>query len=159
MYSSGLVTLPRLLLILAPCWVSSPLLRRRLNGSSNGTCPRSCSAIQMKRLYIRCSTECSAPPTYMCTGSHFAVRAASKARSSKSADGYRRKYQAESRKLSQTSVSRRAGPPHVGQLVVTNSGTSASGDEPVARGVQSVIGGSSTGSASSGTGTVPHVAQ
>jgi hypothetical protein len=55
------------------------------------------------------------------------------------------------------SVSRWAGPPHFGQVVLTNSGTRASGDSPV--GVKSAFSGSSTGSWSSGMGTSPQFAQ
>src|SRR5262249_57444827 len=53
-------------------------------------------------------------------------------------------------------VSRRAAPPHFGQVVLTNSGASASGD-PVVLKFRSV--GRTTGSCSSGTGTMPSFGQ
>ena len=46
--------------------------------------------------------------------------------------------------VSIVSVSRRAGPPHFGQVTLTNSGTCASGESP--RPVNSVTFGSRTGS-------------
>ena len=52
------------------------------------------------------------------------------------------------------SVSRRAGPPHLGQVVLTNSGTRPSGEPP--GWVISTFSGSSTGQLISGTGTRPH---
>src|SRR5256714_11002395 len=70
---------------------------------------------------------------------------------------YRYMYQDESTKVSNVSVSRFAGPPHFGQLVSTNSGSCASGDPP--RPVNCASRGSTTGSWSSGTGTVPSVGQ
>ncbi len=67
------------------------------------------------------------------------------------------KYHEEHMKVSIVSVSRRAGPSHSGQVVCTNSSESSSGDWPVGRNSTSY--GSSTGSWSSGTGTVPHWSQ
>src|SRR5437762_13245028 len=55
------------------------------------------------------------------------------------------------------SVSRRAGPPHFGQAVFTNSGVAASGDSPMP--VSLGFGGSSTGKSMSGTGTMPSFEQ
>ena len=49
----------------------------------------------------------------------------------------------------------RAGPPHPGQVVSTNSATSASGESP--RPLNRSTRGSSTGRSASGTGRVPHV--
>ena len=46
----------------------------------------------------------------------------------------RRKYHDEQAKPSSVSVSRSAGPPHLGQVVLTNSGTLASGERPVPEG-------------------------
>ena len=41
------------------------------------------------------------------------------------------KYQDESTKVSIVSVSRRAGPPHDGQLTLTQSSAAASGERPL----------------------------
>ena len=51
------------------------------------------------------------------------------------------------------SVSRRAGLPHVGQVVFTKAGTLASGGSPVP--VMMASGGSVTGRSASGTPTAP----
>jgi len=59
-------------------------------------------------------------------------------------------------KVSKVSVSRRAGPPHSGQVVAWNSGMRGRG-EPCSSRVTSS--GSTTGSWSSGTGTSPHFSQ
>ena len=112
-----------------------------------------------KRVYIRCRTECSLPPMYMSTGSHLRVRSGSKAASPQPALGYRRKYHAESRKLSLTSVSRRAGCPQLGHGARTKSSQRASGLEPEPSGLNSSTWGSRTGRSSSGTGTVPQDSQ
>jgi hypothetical protein len=66
-------------------------------------------------------------------------------------------YQDESTNVSIVSVSRRAGLPHFGHVVLTNEATRASGDPP--RPVNSTSRGSSTGSWSYGTGTAPSVSQ
>ena len=55
------------------------------------------------------------------------------------------------------SVSRRAGPPQRGQVVLRNASCVTSGDWPV--GVNAASSGSSTGSWSSGTGTMPQSSQ
>ncbi len=60
-------------------------------------------------------------------------------------------------KVSMVSVSRWAGPPHLGHLTLTNSGTLASGDLPSP--VSATWSGSTTGNWSSGTGTTPSVGQ
>ena len=61
--------------------------------------------------------------------------------------------------MSIVSVSRLAGPPHFGQVVLTQSSAAASGETP--RGFRSWPrrSGSSTGSWSSGTGTSPSTSQ
>ena len=59
--------------------------------------------------------------------------------------------------MSIVSVSRRAGASQRGHVVETQSSAAASGDRPF--GAKSVMSGSSTGSWSSGTGTVPHSSQ
>lgn len=63
--------------------------------------------------------------------------------------------------MSETSVSRRAGLPETGQVVVTNNSMAASGDRssPVGCTPAMSTSGSRSGSASSGTGTAPHGAQ
>src|SRR5436190_12638234 len=96
---------------------------------------------------------------YESTGSHFFVTAGSNGRSSNWVLGYRRKYQALSRKVSDTSVSRRAEPPHVGQFTRYHDSTRASGEMPVSSGLKSSTNGSSTGRSFSGTGTTPHLSQ
>src|ERR1700733_13346304 len=55
------------------------------------------------------------------------------------------------------SVSRRAGLPHFGQVVFTNSGELASGDSPSP--VSLTFSGSFTGNWSSGTATIPSFSQ
>src|SRR5580700_8090894 len=55
------------------------------------------------------------------------------------------------------SVSRRAGPPHLGQVVFTNSGNPLSG-EPTASAI-STFSGKITGKSFSGTGTMPSFSQ
>ena len=57
------------------------------------------------------------------------------------------------------SVSRRAGPPQLGHVVCTQSSTRASGERPSSVGWKSSRSGSSTGSWSLGTGTMPHFSQ
>ena len=64
-------------------------------------------------------------------------------------------YHDESTKVSMVSGSRFAGPPHCGQATLMNSGTSSSGERPVGMKL-STCAGSSIGSCSSGTGTMPH---
>ena len=59
--------------------------------------------------------------------------------------------------MSIVSVSRRASPPHDGQATCTQSSAAASGERPFGR--KSSISGSSTGSSSSGTGTMPQRSQ
>ncbi len=60
-------------------------------------------------------------------------------------------------KVSMVSASRRAGPPHCGQVVFMKVGLVVSGDSPAP--VNCTSSGSSTGSCSSGTGTMPHCSQ
>src|SRR5581483_7922853 len=55
------------------------------------------------------------------------------------------------------SVSRRASPEHLGQVVFTNEGTDLRGDSPV--GLNSTPRGNSTGRSFSGTGFQPHFSQ
>ena len=67
------------------------------------------------------------------------------------------KYQDESTNVSIVSVSRSAGPPQVGQVVLTQSSAAASGERPF--GATSVMSGRTTGSWSSGTATSPQAGQ
>ena len=60
-------------------------------------------------------------------------------------------------KVSMVSVSRTAGPPQRGQVVWTHSVAPGRGVPPPSRTFTSM--GSSTGSWSSGTGTMPHFSQ
>src|ERR1019366_9467577 len=55
------------------------------------------------------------------------------------------------------SVSRRAGPPHFGQVVFRNDGTFINGDPPDS--VVGTLSGKSTGKSFSGTGTTPSFSQ
>ena len=55
--------------------------------------------------------------------------------------------------MSIVSVSRRAGPPQIGHVVLTQSSAAASGERPC--GAKSSMSGSSTGRSASGTGTIP----
>jgi hypothetical protein len=59
--------------------------------------------------------------------------------------------------VSIVSVSRRAAPPHAGQVVLTQSSAAASGERPC--GAYSSTSGSSTGRSDSGTGTMPQPSQ
>src|SRR5580698_8703423 len=65
----------------------------------------------------------------------------------------RRKYHEESTKVSMVSVSRRAGPPQMGQVVWRKPSWNDNGDCPVGR--NSTSSGATMGSCSSGTGTTP----
>ena len=69
-------------------------------------------------LYSRCRIACSTPPTYWSTGIHILTSAGSNATSSRCGEQYRRKYHDESTNVSIVSVSRVAGPPHFGQVVL-----------------------------------------
>ena len=59
-------------------------------------------------------------------------------------------------KVSKVSVSRSAGPPQPGQVVLRHSGSALIGE---AMPVKATSSGSTTGSWSSGTGTAPHFSQ
>src|ERR1700674_1125032 len=96
---------------------------------------------------------------YELTGSHFFVTFFSNGTSSCPTLGYRRKYQELSRKLSETSVSRRPIFPHFGHTTRYHSSCRASGDTPESSGLKSSMKGSTTGRSFSGTGTVPHESQ
>src|SRR5215217_9760125 len=90
--------------------------------------PMSYSTLVKKRLYIRCRTACSLPPTYWYVGIQRRAASGSNGPSVYSGEMYRRKYQDESTKVSIVSVSRSAGPPHCGQVVATQSRAPARGD-------------------------------
>src|ERR1700722_3782621 len=96
---------------------------------------------------------------YELTGSHVRVTAGSNGTSSRSALGYRMKYHELSRNVSDTSVSRRPTPPHVGQGTRYHSSWRASGETPESSGLKSAMNGSTTGRSSSGTGTAPQDSQ
>src|SRR5664280_3052848 len=74
---------------------------------------------------------CSIPPMYWSTGIQWRATTGSKGRSGVHGSVNRRKYQDESTKVSMVSVSRVAGPPHTGQVVLRNSWLVARGDSPV----------------------------
>ena len=111
----------------------------------------------INRAYKRCSTECSAPPMYIFTGSQFFALFISKAVLSISVDRYLKKYQALSRKLSETSVSLFAGLLQFGQKVFIKLSTVASGDLPVPVGFHSLTSGKRTGRSFSCTGNQPRI--
>src|SRR3989344_4540871 len=92
---------------------------------------------------------------YISTGSHFFIVSLSKGLLFSSVHGYLKKYHAESRNVSETSVSRFAELLHFGHLVCTNFSTEAKGDLSVPVGRKSFTFGSNTGKSFSGTGTVP----
>ena len=93
------------------------------------------------------------PPMYWSTGMKWRAASGSKGRSVLHGSQKRRKYQEESTNVSIVSVSRRAGPPQMGQVVWRNPSWRASGDWPVGR--NSTSSGATTGSSLSGTGTAP----
>ncbi len=95
------------------------------------------------------------PPVYCATGSHRFASSVSKATSSRCGDTKRRKYHEESKNVSIVSVSRVAGPPHVGQVVATQSVAPPSGEVPLGVRSRPAESGSRMGSWSSGTATSP----
>ena len=86
------------------------------------------SALVKKRAYSRCRIAWVTPPTYWSIGAHFFASSRSKGPSDLPGLRKRRKYQDESTNVSIVSVSRRAAPPHFGQVVLTHSVAAASGD-------------------------------
>src|SRR3989344_4016992 len=96
---------------------------------------------------------------YIFTGSHFFALSISKAVLSISVERYLKKYQALSRKVSETSVSLFEGKPQLGHFVFTKLSRVASGDFPVPLGFQSFKSGSKTGRSFSGTGCHSHFLQ
>ncbi len=60
-------------------------------------------------------------------------------------------------KVSKVSVSRRAGPPHLGHLALTKLSSSGRGERPSSR--TCAFSGRRTGRSSKGTGTMPHFSQ
>ncbi len=75
------------------------------------------------------------------------------------ASGNRIKYQLESTNVSMVSVSRLAGPAHLGHGVFTQSSRASSGFPVFLSAQWSSTSGRRTGSCSSGTGTAPHESQ
>ena len=140
---------------------TTPCDRNSGNGSRKSIRPASASTRVKKRAYSRCPVACSAPPAYRSTGNQRCTASRSKAKSSACGLAKRRKYHDEQTEPAMVSVSRCAGPPHCGQVVLTNSGILASGLRPSPRGSNAPVGsgGRRTGSCSSGTGTIPHTGQ
>src|SRR2546423_5512859 len=99
----------------------------------------------------------SRPPMYWSTDIQRAATSGSNGWSGDHGSQKRRKYQDESTKVSMVSVSRSAGPPQAGHVVWRNPSWCFRGDSPVGR--NSTSSGSSTGSSSSGTATMPSVGQ
>src|SRR5947199_6846933 len=100
---------------------------------------------------------CAMPPMYWSTGIHFSTGARLYGSSAVQGSQKRRKYQDESTKVSMVSVSRSAGPPHLGQVANRKVGWYFSGDSPVGR--NSTSSGATIGSSSTGTGTMPSSGQ
>ena len=96
---------------------------------------------------------CSIPPMYWSTGMKCCAASGAKGCSVFHGSQKRRKYHDESTNVSMVSVSRRAGPPQIGQVVWRKPSCKASGDCPVGR--NSTSSGATIGSWSSGTGTTP----
>src|SRR5262245_23300500 len=100
---------------------------------------------------------CSTPPLAKSPGIQYWAAPGSNGSSVFRGSVKRRKYQEESTNVSIVSVSRRAGPPHFGQVVFTNSLTWASGESP--RPLNVVTFGSVTGRSPYGTPTTPSFGQ
>src|ERR687886_441396 len=157
--SDSRTRLPRDLLIAEPSMTTMPWFSSRVNGSVNETIPMSYRTLVKNRAYSRCRIACVMPPTYWSTGSHFSTSATSNGTSSRPTEQYRRKYQDESTNVSIVSVSRSAGPPQRGQSTLTQSVAAPSGEVPLGCRSSPALGGSVTGSWSSGTGTSPSTGQ
>src|SRR5215472_7845920 len=151
--------LPSDLDIALPWLITCPWLTRARNGSTKSTMPMSHSTLMKNLLYSRCNIACSTPPTYRSIGHHRRTASTSNGPNSYCGEQYRRKYQDESTNVSIVSVSRRAGPAHLGHWVFTQSPAAASGEIPFGARSSPRRSGSSTGSWSSGTGTSPQPSQ
>src|SRR4051794_17930722 len=92
------------------------------------------------------------PPTYWSTGAHLSTSRGSNALVSSFGERKRRKYHELSTKVSIVSASRRAGDPSTGFGTFTQSVAPPSGEVPFGVRFRPSVGGSSTGSWSSGTG-------
>ena len=78
-WSPRLTPLPSDLLIFLPWLITTPWFSSAVNGSVKSTMPMSNSTLVKNRLYIRCSTACSTPPTYCSAGIHARTLSWSKA--------------------------------------------------------------------------------
>ncbi len=154
-WSDRRTMLPLDLLIAEPSMRTMPWFSNRANGSSKGRYPMSCSTLVMNRAYSRCRIAWVTPPTYWSMGPHCAMRSLSKGWVSSFGETNRRKYQDESTNVSMVSGSRRAGVPSTGLGTFTHSSAAPRGDVPLGVRFSPSLGGSSTGSWSSGTGTSP----
>src|SRR5215211_6338047 len=108
-----------------------------------------------KREYNRCKTACSTPPIYWSTGIQYSAALRSNATGAR-AEQNRRKYQDDSKNVSNVSVSRVAGLLQYGQLTCFHVGWWSSGLPGLSNETSR---GSSTGRSSSGTGTMPQSGQ
>jgi len=106
---------------------------------------------------MRCMQACSTPPTYWSTGANRRIFSGSSGARSFFGSMYRRKYQEDSTKVSNVSVSRRPGFPQEGHGTRSHCSAPASGF-PRSR-VYGRSSGSTTGRSFSGTGTMPHASQ
>src|SRR5262249_34199561 len=145
--------------IALPWLITWPWFSSRVNGSPKSIMSMSCSTLTKNREYIRCRMACSTPPTYRSTGDQRLTASTSNGPCWYPGEQYRRKYHDESTKVSIGSVSRGAGPPHLGHSVLTQSSAEASGETPLGARSCPRRSGSTTGSWSSGTGTSPQPAQ
>ena len=94
---------------------------------------------------------------YWPTGIQALASSAAKGSGASGSPQKRRKYQLESTKVSIVSVSRSAGPPHLGHVVLRNESLVASGERPDGSKVTSS--GARTGNWSTGTATMPSCSQ
>ena len=99
------------------------------------------------------------PPLYQSTGPQYSRASLLAMASGLWGSMYRRKYQDEPAHWGMVSVSRLAGPPQQGQVVLTHSVWRASGLSPSGPGSKSVISGRRSGSSLSGMGCQPHFSQ
>src|SRR5262245_35115426 len=119
--------------------------------------PRSRSTLVRNRAYSKCRMACSIPPQYKSTGVQVAARSGENGSLLSWGLVYRNQYQDESTNVSSVSVSRRAGPPHCGQVAFRNRWCVPSGLWPV--GVNSASSGNSTGSSSTDNGIMTQESQ
>ena len=140
--------------IFEPSSSTMPWLMRLVNGSVKSTRPMSKRTFVMNRAYSRCRIACSTPPMYESTGAHLDASAVGNGSVAPFGARKRRKYHELSTNVSIVSASRSAGSPVSGSTVVIHSVAPPSGDVPFGFRSRPFASGSTTGSCSSGTGTM-----